>query len=579
MTGWGLLLRLAREHLPSQALWMALGVACMLGVAGATAAIAWLMEPAFNQVFVGGNRDTLVWLGLAFPVVFVTKGLANYGQRTFMNRVGLEIVARYRRALYDHLLGMDIAFLGTQRTADLVTRFTVDLTMLKNTITSATMALGRDIATLLGLVGTLVALDPTLAALALALFPVAGVPIFLMGRAARNAVRGMQSESGRLDGVVIQALGGLRVVRLFGGQAFEEARVGATLDLIHRHMMRTERLAASLSMGLEILSGVVFAGVVVYGGLRVSEGSLLPGTFFAFVTSVFLLYQPMKRLGKINVVTQEGISALERTYAILDARPTLQDPPNAPDLRVTGGEIVFDRVRLTYPGEDHPALEDLSVRLAPGQTAALVGPSGAGKSSALALLARFRDPDQGQIRLDGQDIKTVSLRSLWASLAVVTQDVVLFDDTVLANIAYGRPGAPREAVIEAAEAAGAHTFISALPQGYDTVIGEEGATLSGGQRQRLMLARAFLKDAPILILDEATSALDPESERGVRQAFDRVRTGRTCLVIAHRLATVRNADVIHVLDQGRIIASGRHDTLLTSCPLYARLCASGTLEA
>lgn len=551
----------------------------MLVVAGATSATAWLMKPAVNGVFAQGESHTLALLSLAFPLVFIAKGLANYGQRTLMNLVGARIIARCRSALFDHLAGMDIGFFARQPTATLVSRFTVDLTVLKTTITTATMALGRDAATLAGLLVTLVLLDPRLALIAAALFPLAGLPILLLGRTARRAARGMQAESGRLDALLVQVFQGIREVKVALAQDREKARVATTVDHITRHMLRTERTGAAVSMVLEILSGIAVAAVVVYGGGQVTAGALDPGTFFAFLAALFLLYQPIKRLGRVHVVAQEGLAAAERYYALLDTRPALTDPPNAPALVVSEGAVRFEDVRLSYPGGGAPALEGLSFIAPAGCTTALVGPSGAGKSTTLALIPRFLDPDAGRVLIDGQDLRGVAQRSLWRQIALVTQEVILFDDTLGANIAYGRPDATEAEIRAAASAAALDDLIDGLPQGLATPIGEEGQHLSGGQRQRVMLARAFLKDAPILLLDEATSALDTDSERRIRAAFDRLRQGRTCLVVAHRLATVRDADVIHVMEAGRIVESGTHAALLARGGLYARLCATDLAAA
>ncbi|WP_200290827.1 ABC transporter ATP-binding protein [Rhodospirillum rubrum] len=566
--------RLIKDHLARQWGLIALAVLCMLAVAASTSAIAWLMKPAVNDVFARHDRDVLMLIALAFPVAFILKGLANYGQRTLMNRVGLRVVQRCREALYDHLQGMDIAFFAQQQTAALVSRFTVDLTLLKNTITSGIMVVGRDAVTMVSLVVSLFVLDMQLALIAVTVFPAAVLPIALLGKRVRKAARGMQAQSGQLDALLLQVFQAIRVVKVYNAGEHERARVAATVDRIYRHLMRSERIGAAISMVVEILSGFAFAAVVIYGGQRVTAGDLDPGTFFAFITSLFLLYQPIKRIGGVNVVAQEGMAAVERMYGVIDTPPALREAKDAPALVLERGEIVFDDVRLTYPTQEGPALDGLSFRAPAGATVALVGRSGAGKSTALQLVPRFYDADGGRVLIDGQDVRAVTFRSLWAAIAMVTQEIILFDDSVRANIAYGRPGASQAEIEDAARHAAAHDFILSLPEGYDTVIGEQGTRLSGGQRQRLVIARAMLKNAPILLLDEATSALDTESERHVRQAFERLRQGRTCIVVAHRLSTVMNADVIHVVDAGRIVESGSHAALLAQGGLYANLCAT-----
>ncbi|MCF8488654.1 MAG: ABC transporter ATP-binding protein/permease [Rhodospirillum sp.] len=574
-----LILRLIRAFMHGQWGLMALAMGCMGIVAAMTASIAWLMKPAVNEVFAGKDPAVLTLVAISFPAVFMAKGLANYGQRTLMNAVGTRIISRSREALYNHLQGMDIAFFAQSRTATLVSRFTVDLTLLKNTITTGTMALGRDAVTMVGLLVSLVALDLDLALIAGTVFPLAILPIVILGRRVRRAAKGMQSESGELDAQLLQIFQGIRVVKVYNAEEREAERVGGTIWRIYHHLMRSETVGASISMVLEILSGIAFAGVVIYGGQRVTEGNLDPGTFFAFLTSMFLLYQPIKRLGRVNIVAQEGLAAMERLFDVLDTPPGLREKPDAPELTVMGGEIRFEAVRLTYALGEGPALSDLTLTVPAGGTAALVGRSGAGKSTALQLVPRFYDADEGRVVIDGQDVRDVTFRSLWKAIAMVTQEVILFDDTVRANIAYGRPDASDAEIEAAARAAAAHDFVQEMPRGYDTMIGEQGVRLSGGQRQRLVIARAMLKNAPILLLDEATSALDAESERQVRQAFDSLRQGRTCVVVAHRLSTVMNADIIYVLDAGRVAESGTHAELLAKGGIYTDLCATELSKA
>ncbi len=573
-----LVMRMARDFLVRDVGWIMVAVLSMFAVSATTAAVAWLMKPAINEVFAGRDPAALSWLALAFPAVFVAKGFANYTQRTVMNFVGLRVVSRCRERLYDHLQGMDIGFFAARQTSTLVSRFTVDLTQLKNTVTSLTTSIGRDVVTFFGLVGSLLALDVELSLIALVIFPLSIGPVVLLGRKVRRASTGLQEESGYLDGLLLEIFQGIRMVKVYNAEGYERARVDRRIDTMHGHQMRQERVRAQIGMVLELLAGVAFAAVVVYGGRRVTGGDLDPGTFFAFITALFLMYQPIKRLGHFNAFLQEGLAAVERLYGVLDTPPALREAPDAATLAVQGGEIRFEEVTLRYDAEGAPALSGLDLRVPAGSTTALVGRSGAGKTTALTLIPRFRDPDSGRVLIDGQDVREVTFRSLWGAIGMVTQEVLLFDDTIRANIAYGKPDATPAEIEGAARAAAAHDFILALPDGYDTVVGEQGIRLSGGQRQRVVIAREMLKNAPILLLDEATSALDTESERQVRQAFDALSEGRTVVVVAHRLSTVVNADQIVVLDAGRVAEQGTHAELIAHGGIYADLCRTDLAE-
>jgi subfamily B ATP-binding cassette protein MsbA len=329
---------------------------------------------------------------------------------------------------------------------------------------------------------------------------------------------------------------------------------------------------------METLGGIAISVVIIYGGYRVIEQQTDPGSFFSFITALLLAYEPMKRLANLNASLQEGLAGAQRLFAILDIEPDIREKNNAKDLSVSQGGIEFENVSFSYtPG--HSAINDISFNVAAGQTIALVGPSGAGKSTILNLIPRFYDVDQGTVKIDGMDVRDATLSSLHANIALVSQEITLFDDTIRANIAYGRANATEAEIIEAAQHAAAHDYITQLPQGYDTAVGERGMKLSGGQRQRLAIARAMLKNAPILLLDEATSALDSESERQVQAALHELMHGRTSLVIAHRLSTVMDADVIYVMDNGRIVEQGSHQELLELDGLYARLYAMQFFEA
>jgi ATP-binding cassette, subfamily B, bacterial MsbA len=379
-----------------------------------------------------------------------------------------------------------------------------------------------------------------------------------------------QVEFGQLTTLLSQTFQGARHVKAYGMEDYEKGRAAALFERIFRLADRANRTRARAGPMMEALGGAAIALVIFYGGHQVIVGARTPGAFFSFITALLLAYQPVKSLATLNAALQEGLAAAQRVFEVLDIEPTIRDRPRARKLRLAGGEVRFDRVRFGYqPGT--VALDGISLTVPAGSTVALVGPSGAGKSTMLNLIPRFYDVDAGTIAIDGQEIGSVTLASLRGAIALVSQEVSLFDDTVRANIAYGRFGAPQADIEAAAAAAGAAGFIGELPQGYDTLVGERGVRLSGGQRQRLAIARAMLKDAPILLLDEATSALDSESERQVQAALRALMRGRTTVVIAHRLSTIVGADLICVLDRGQIVETGRHAQLLAKGGLYARL--------
>jgi len=414
--------------------------------------------------------------------------------------------------------------------------------------------------------------DWLLALVSFFVFPAAIHPIVGIGRRMRRVTANTQTEVGLLTTLLSQTFQGARLVKAYGMEAYEERRAAALFERVFRLIDRATRTRSRASPMMETLGGMAIAIVILYGGHQVIAGARTPGAFFSFVTALLLAYQPLKSLVNLNASLQEGLAAAHRIFQVFDVEPTIREMPGARPLRVAGGEICFDQVRFGYsPGA--VALDGVSLTVPAGRTVALVGASGAGKSTILNLIPRFFEIEDGSIAIDGQDIRSVTLGSLRSAIAIVAQEVTLFDDTLRANIAYGRFGAPMHDIEAAARAAGIDGFICELPNGYDTQVGEHGVRLSGGQRQRIAIARAMLKDAPILLLDEATSALDSESERQVQTALRTLIRGRTTLVIAHRLSTVQGADLIHVVDRGRILESGRHGELLARNGLYARLYA------
>jgi len=441
---------------------------------------------------------------------------------------------------------------------------------LRSAAANVLVAIGKDTVTVVFLAALMFYEDWVLALVSFFAFPLAIRPITSIGRRMRRVSASTQVETGLVTTLLNQTFQGARHVKAYSMEAYEQQRAGILFERLFRLVDRANRTRARASPMMEALGGAAVAVVILYGGYQVIEGARTTGAFFTFIAALLLAYQPVKSLANLNASLQEGLAAAERLFEVLDIEPAIRDRDGALPLRLAGGEIVLTDVRFGY--QPHAvALDGVSLTVPAGSTVALVGRSGAGKSTVLNLIPRFYDVSAGTITIDGQDVQDVTLASLRGALALVAQEASLFDDTVRANIAYGRFGASQEEIEAAAAAAGADEFIAELPQGYDSLVGEHGIRLSGGQRQRLAIARAMLKDAPILLLDEATSALDNESERQVQAALRRLMRGRTTLVIAHRLSTITGADLICVMDRGRIVESGKHAQLLARGGAYARL--------
>src|SRR5271155_1813993 len=564
--------RLARDFMRPHVRRIMLAFLLMGLAAGSTAGRAWLMQPVLDRIFVAREGSLLLLIAGGALALALVKGLADYGEAVLMTRVGQRVIADVQIALFARLMRADLAYFHAHSSGTLISRFTSDAVLLRNAAANVLGGIGKDALTVIFLVGVMFYQDWLLALISFFVFPVAIHPIVGIGRRMRRVSANTQAEIAQLTTLLSQTFQGARLVKAYGMEAYEERRAAALFERLYRLIDRATRTRSRASPMMEALGGAAIAAVILYGGDQVISGARTPGAFFSFITALLLAYQPLKSLANLNASLQEGLAAAQRIFQVLDVEPTIRDMPGALPLCVAGGEICFDRVRFGYaPGA--VALDEVSLTIPAGRTVALVGASGAGKSTILNLIPRFFDVEEGSISIDGQDLRTVTLASLRGAVALVAQEVTLFDDTLRANIAYGRFGATAEDIEAAARAAGADEFISELPNGYDTQVGEHGVRLSGGQRQRLAIARAMLKDAPILLLDEATSALDSESERQVQAALRTLIRGRTTLIIAHRLSTVQGADLIHVVDRGRIVESGRHAELLARNGLYARLYA------
>src|SRR6516162_10096008 len=540
----------------------------ILGRGGRSAALVWRLVR--DLIFVAHEGSLLLLIAGAALALALAKGLADYGEAVSMTRVGQRVIADVQIALFARLMRADLAYFHANPTGTLISRFTSDAALLRGAAANVLGGIGKDAVTVVFLVGVMFYQDWLLALISFFVFPMAIHPIIGIGRRIRRVTANTQAEIGQFTTLLNQTFQGARHVKAYGMEQYEERRAAGLIERLFLLIDRGARTRSRASPMMETLGGTAIAIVILYGGHQVISGARTPGALFSFITALLLAYQPLKSLANLNASLQEGLAAAQRIFEVLDVEPTIHDVPGARPLRVAGGEIRFERVRFSYVS-GAVALDGVSLTVPAGCTVALVGPSGAGKSTILNLIPRFFDVEAGSIAIDGRDVRLVTIASLRSAIALVAQEVSLFDDTVRANIAYGRFGASSAAIEAAARAAGADEFIQELSEGYDTLVGEHGVRLSGGQRQRVAIARAMLKDAPILLLDEATSALDSESERQVQVALRSLMRGRTTLVIAHRLSTVQGADLICVVERGHVVEIGPHAELIARDGLYARL--------
>ena len=544
---------------------------CAIGVSGTTAAAAWLVQPALDKIFIQRNVQLLLMIPFVILIIYFIKGICNYYQSYLMRYVGNRVIMDMRNDLYSHIAVMPMQFYTEHSTGKLMSRLLNDVGIINNAASSSIKDLVQNSITVLALFGVIFYQDWRLAVISCFVLPFAYYPLIKLGRKLRRISRKGQEEISGVTAIMHETFTGASVVKAFGMEESEISKFREKNYSLFRISMKGVKLTELSTPVMEFIGAAGASLIIWYGGYQVVKGVTTPGTFFSFLTALIMMYTPLKALTRVNSAIQQSIAAAERVFAILDLDSEKAVDKGTRELNGVKEKIELKNVSFRYESSSKHALSDVSFSVEHGKTAAIVGSSGGGKTTIGHLLLRFYEPDAGGIYIDGTDIRNFSLRSLRNQIGIVSQDVILFNDTVLSNISYGKKDISMEEVVTAAKKAYAHDFISRMPEGYNTVIGERGTKLSGGEKQRIAIARAILKDPPIMILDEATSALDTESEHIIQMALENLMIGRTTFVIAHRLSTIRNADLILAMDGGKVAEIGKHEELLRNGGIYKRL--------
>ena len=571
MTGSQILNRLFRDSIRPYALKLFSSLFFMVIIALSTGATAWLLDPAIDMIFLDKDESMLLLIPIAIILTLFIKSIATYIQIVLLNGVAQNIIADTQIKLFRKIINADLAWLHKIHSAKIISNFLYDVSLLQDSVSSSLANGLKDILTLICLLGVMYYQDWQLATISIIAFPLVGVLTRRLGKRIKKASTETQEETGVLASILSENLDGTRIVKAYQQENQEIKKLSKSVYRRMQKMLKGINTRGAASPFAEFLAGFGIAGALYYAGLRGLHGELALNEFVSFLGAMMLAFQPLRRLAQINATLQEGFAAAIRVFGLLDQKSLINEVPKASNLAINLSDITFENVTLSYEGQSISALKEINIQIPHGKTTALVGPSGSGKSSILNLIPRFYDPDSGSVKIDNQDIKELTIASVRSSMALVSQEPILFDTSIQENILYGKPDATEKEVIEASKAAAAHEFISKLPKGYDTIVGEKGYSLSGGQKQRVSIARAFLKDAPILLLDEATSSLDTESESLVQNAISSLMENRTTLVIAHRLSTIINSKKIIVLENGTVKETGTHEELIKSKGIYKKL--------
>ncbi len=571
MTGTQILARLFRDSIKPYASRLVVSLFFMIIIALTTGATAWLLDPAIDKIFLDKDESMLLLIPIAIILTLLIKSIATYIQVVILNGVAQNVIADTQIKLFKKIINADLAWLHKIHSAKIISNFLYDVTLLQVSVSGSLVNGVKDLLTLICLLGVMYYQDWQLATIAIIAFPLVGALSRRLGKRVKKASTETQEETGILASILSENLDGTRIVKAYQQEDKEIEKLSGSVWRRVQKILKGANARGAASPFAEFLAGIGIAGTLYYAGLRGLQGELPLNEFVSFLGAMMLAFQPLRRLASINTTLQEGFAAAIRVFSLLDQKSLINEKKEARDLSLSKSNIDLQEVTLSYEGQTNSALKKVSLNIPHGKTTALVGPSGSGKSSILNLIPRFYDPDSGELKIDGQNIKDLTISSVRSVIALVSQEPILFDMSIKENILYSRPNSSDEEIISAAKSAAADSFISELPNGYDTIIGEKGYSLSGGQKQRISIARAFLKNAPILLLDEATSSLDTGSESLVQEAIKKLMKDRTTLVIAHRLSTIINADQIIVLDDGKIIESGNHDELLSKNGIYKKL--------
>ena len=545
---------------------------CNAIVALTTPALPELIRRVIDDIFVNSNREMLTILPLIAILIMFIRALGTYGANVAINYIGQKIVGFLQKDLYKAILNSDMSYINSIHSARFISSFTADTTKLRETMSSVVVNLSRNILMVLGLVGYLFYVDPTLATIFFLVLPPAAIGLRMLGKRLRKAIRMSLEEIGTLSALVSETLKGMRIIRAFGKERIHSEKASSIIDQVVSLSMKGVRARSASAPIMEIVTGFAIAGIIYYAGNKSLDGLMSVGSFMAFTTAAGLLYDPLKAVANLQAMLQEGVAASQRLFPILDNKPKIINPDKPLEIKKFKGSLKFSKVNFSYNNDrQDKILREISLDIEPGQTAALVGPSGAGKSTLLNLVPRFYDVSGGSVLLDDYDLRDLSLPNVRSASSLVSQDALIFDISIKENIIFGCDGISDEIFLKVCKNSLVDDFVKDLPDKYQTLVGESGVRLSGGQKQRIAIARAMIKDAPILLLDEATSSLDSESEKKVQEALDKLMKDKTALIVAHRLSTIKNVDVIYVIDNGAIVEQGTHKELVNKNGLYAFL--------